>query len=171
MEVSMAKDNIRHLRGDNDDGDDPDGGADAGAEGSDQSLEELEAARQRAAEEEAERQREQEEADGQFALEIPTTGRKITLGTMVPRGTPVELKYKMSGKSIPNVRGGLPDPADLTGLLLVTFLVEDVDTKFTRDGTGKIEKATIYVTIGPKHVVNARSEAGEVLLRGESEAA
>lgn len=112
-----------------------------------------------------------EEADGQFALEIPTTGRKISLGTMVPRGTPTEVKYKMSGKSIPNVRGGLPDPADVTGLLLVSFIVEDVDTKFTRDADGKIEKATIYVVLGPKHVVNARSEAGEVLLRGEAQAA
>ena len=159
----MAKDNVHNLRGEGD-------GLDAPGE-DDQSVEALEEARLRAAEEQAERERLQEEADGQFALEIPTTGKKISLGTMVPRGTPTELKYKMSGKSIPNVRGGLPDPADVTGLLLVSFIVEDVDTKFTRDADGKIEKATIYVTIGPKLVVNARSEAGAVLIAGEPEAA
>lgn len=143
-------------------------GSDGDGEGSgDQSLEELEREREKLAAEQAA----SEEADGQFALEIPTTGKKITLGTMVPRGTPVEVKYKMSGKSIPNVRGGMPDPADTTGLLLVSFIVEDFDTKFTRDADGKIEKATVYVVLGPKHVVNARSEAGEVLLRGEAEAA
>lgn len=112
-----------------------------------------------------------EEADGQFAFVVPETGRKITTGTLVPRGTPTEVKYKMSGKAIPNVTGGLPDPADTDGLLLVSFIVEDVDTKFTRDGEGKITKATHYVVLAPKHVVNARSEAGDVLLRGEPRSA
>jgi hypothetical protein len=159
----MAKDNVHNLHGDGDDGE-------GGVEGP-KSVEELEAARARVAEEEAERLRQQEEADGQFALEVPESGRKISLGTLVPRGTPTEVRYKMSGKSIANVRGGLPDPADTSGLLLVSFVVEDVQTKFTRDADGKIEKAVHYVILGPRHVVNAHSEAGEVLLRGEPAAA
>lgn len=145
-----------------DGGDDPPAAGDG--EPGDQSLEELERAR-------AEVAAEAQEADGQFALEIPELGKEITLGTMIPRGTPIELKYKMDGKSIPNVRGGLMDPSDTAGLLLVSFTVGNVDTKFTRDADGKIEKASIYITIVPKHVVNAHSEAGDVLLRGDAQAA
>ena len=154
----MAKDdegNVHHL---------PTGGkaaADEGySDGDTQSLKDLEANGATG-----------EEDDGQFVFEIPESGKKITLGTMIPRGTPTEVRYKMSGKSIPNVSGGMIDPSDTTGLLLVPFTVEDVDTKFTRDGAGNIEKATIYIVIAPKHVVNARSEAGRTLLLGEAAAA
>lgn len=87
-------DNVRNLRGEN--GADDDAGD---KDEKDKSLEELEAERARLA-------AEQEEADGQFALEIPEAKRKINLGTIIPRGVPVELKYKMTGKSIPNVKGG-----------------------------------------------------------------
>lgn len=133
---------------------------------------ELDAERKRLAAEEAEADRKaQEEADGQFALEIPDSGRKINLGTIIPRNTPIELKYKMSGKSIPNVKGGIMDPADVSGLLVASRVVEEVQIKFTRDADLKIEKATVYVVVGTRHVVNAHSEAGELLLRGEAEAA
>lgn len=110
----------------------------------------------------------QEEDDGQFAFEVPEVGgKKVTLGTMIPRGTPVKYAYKMSGKSVPNVKGGLIDPSDQNGLLLVSYVVEDVDVKFTRDSDRKITGVTVYVVLAPRDVVNARTEAGRVMLLGE----
>jgi hypothetical protein len=145
-----------------DGGDDPPAAGDG--EPGDQSLEELERARAQVA-------AEQEEADGQFALEIPEAGRKLNLGTIIPRGVPVEMKYKMTGRPIPNVKGGLMDPADTTGLLLATRVVEKIVISFERDGDLKIEKATVEVRLGARSVVNAHSEAGELLLSGVAEAA
>lgn len=154
-EDGMPKDNVHTLR-----------------DGEQTPEEELEAERARlAAEEKAADTRAQEEADGQFALEIPDGGRKINLGTIIPRGTAVEVKYKMSGKPIPNVKGGIMDPADISGLLLASRVVEGVNIRFVRDGDLKIEKATVDVVIGTRNVVNAHSEAGELLLRGDAEAA
>jgi hypothetical protein len=131
----------------------------------------LEAERERLAAEEAAATKDKEEADGQFALEVGDTGRKINLGTLIPRGVSVELKYKMGGKSIPNVKGGIMDPADTSAVALISHVVEGVHVKFTRDADLKIEKATVYVEIGARHVVNAHSEAGELLLRGDAEVA
>lgn len=109
--------------------------------------------------------------DGQFEFVVPDTGKTITLGTMIPRGVPTKLKYKMDGKSIGNVKGGLLDPSDSNGLLLVSYVVADVNTKFKRDSDFKIEAATIYVVLAPKEVVPAHSEAGRVLLTGGADLA
>lgn len=156
--------NVHNLHGD----EEPDtGGVDTGG----QSIEELNAARERVAAEEAERQRLQEEEDGQFALEIPDTGRKITLGTLIPRGVPIEHKYKTKGKPIPNVKGGLMDPSDTSGLLLATRVVEKVVVSFTRDADLNIEKAIVETHLGLRTVVNAHSEAGGLLMSGDAEAA
>lgn len=110
------------------------------------------------------------DATSQFVFDIPSTGRKVNLGTLVPKGTPIKIRYKMSGKSIPNIRGGLMDPADTTALLLCTVILEDVDVKFTRDSDLKITEATVYLILAPRDIVNARSEAGAALL-GEQQAA
>lgn len=113
----------------------------------------------------------EEEDDGQYAFVVPQTGKRITLGTMIPRGCPTKVRYKMSGKSIGNVKGGLLDPSDPNGLLVVAYVVEDVQTKFTRNSDRKIESATIYVVLAPTEVVPAHSEAGQVLLNGGSDVA
>lgn len=110
------------------------------------------------------------DADDQYVLDIPEPARKINLGTLIPKGTPTKIAYKMSGKSIPSVQGGLMDPAETTGLLLVSYVLADVDVTFTRDGNGEIKEATVYLTIAPRAIVNAKSEAGRVML-GESAAA
>lgn len=106
----------------------------------------------------------------QLPFDIPEPSRKINLGTLIPKNTPTKVKYKMSGKSIPAAQGGVMDPDETTGLLLVSYVVEDVDVAFTRDSARKITEATVYVTISPREVVNARSEAGRVLM-GEAAAA
>lgn len=110
-----------------------------------------------------------EEGDGQFAFEVPAgpNGKELKWQDLVPKGIPVEHRVAMAGKSIPNPRGGLLDPKDLNGLLLVTYVLDHYKPQYVRDGDGAIEKVVIYAVIKPKHVVNARSDAGEVLLRGE----
>lgn len=107
----------------------------------------------------------QEEDDGQFAFEVPSSGgKRITLGTAIPRGVPIEHRVVMTSKSIANPKGGLLDPSDTDGLLLVPYLVESHRPTYLRDGDGEIKKVIVYTTIKPKHVVNAQSEAGETLL-------
>lgn len=108
-----------------------------------------------------------EDNEPQFEFEIPDTGRTVNIGTVIPKNTPTEVKYKMSGKSIDAIRGGMLDPADTTGLALVSYVVEDIDVKFTRDADRVITKAVVYFTLAPRHIVNARSEEGGMLLSGQ----
>jgi len=111
-----------------------------------------------------------EEDDGQFAFVVEEQGRRITLGTLINRGTPVEYRVTMGSKSV-GARGGLIDPNDANILLVVRGVISNVDTKFTRDDDGRITKATIYMNIAPKVVLPAASEAAKVLLHGEPVAA
>lgn len=109
-----------------------------------------------------------EEDDGQFAFEVPTPdgSRKITLGTFIPRGTPIEYRIVMKGKSQKGV-GGLLDPTDSNLLLVVPCVVESAKPTFTRDGNGKIEKCVIYVEVTPRLFVEARTEQARLLMHGE----
>jgi hypothetical protein len=113
-----------------------------------------------------------DEGDGQFAFEVPVgpKGKELTWKDLVPRGIPVEHRVAMSGKSIPNPRGGLLDPNDLNGLLLVSYVLDHYKPQYIRDEDGKVSKVIVYAVIKPKHVVNARSEAGDTLLNGEAAA-
>lgn len=134
-------------------------GSDPTAGDADQSIAE------RAANGEAEQD---EEDDGQFAFEVPTPsgGRKITLGTFVPRGTPTEYRIKMKGLSQKGV-GGLLDPTATSILLLADCVVESAKPTFTRDSDGKIEKCVIYVEVAPRLFVDARTEHASAMLHGE----
>lgn len=110
----------------------------------------------------------EEEDDGQFAFEVPTPsgGRKITLGTFVPRGTPTEYRIKMTGLSQKGV-GGLLDPTATSILLLADCVVESAKPTFTRDSNGKIEKCVIYVEVKPRLFVDAHTEHAQAMLHGE----
>jgi hypothetical protein len=110
----------------------------------------------------------EEEDDGQFTFEVPTPsgGRKITLGTFVPRGTPTEYRVKMKGLSQKGV-GGLLDPTETSILLLADCVVEAATPRFTRDAHGKIEKCIITIEVTPRLFVDARTEQAGVMLHGE----
>jgi hypothetical protein len=98
---------------------------------------------------------------------VEEDGKTVTLGKLVKAGTPVEVRYKMTGKSIPNVRGGIMDPYATSALLVADVVVDDVKTQFVRDENQKVEKVIQYVTVKPRIVQNAATEAGRALLRGE----
>ena len=106
-----------------------------------------------------------EEEDGQFVIDAGD-GKRITLGSMIPRGTPIEYRVVMGSKSI-GAKGGLIDPNDTNIMLLVRGVVGDVDVTFKRNEDESIEKAIVYVTIKPKTVYNAKTEAARVMLGGE----
>lgn len=107
---------------------------------------------------------EQEEEDGQQAF-VVEDGTKVTLSSLVKRGTPVEVKYRMTGKAIPNSTGGLLDPHKTSHVVLADCVVDDVDIQYIRDGQGRVEKVIQYVTLKPRIVQNALSEAGTVMLQ------
>lgn len=107
-----------------------------------------------------------EESDGQFAFVTEEAGKKVSIGTIIARGTPVEYRITMAGKS--NVlKGALMDPADTMILMLVRGAISKYEVSYTRDDDEKITKVTVFVHIAPKHVLHARSEAARVLLEGE----
>lgn len=98
---------------------------------------------------------------------VEEDGKTVTLGKLVKAGTPVEVRYKMTGKSIPNVRGGIMDPYATRAILVADVVVGNVQTEFVRDDNQKVEKVIQYVTVKPRVVQNAATEAGQALLRGE----
>lgn len=109
---------------------------------------------------------ETEEDDGQHAMFFAVeNGKSVTLAQLVKRGTPVEVKYKLSGKAIPNVSGGLMDPYLTSHLVVADCVMDDVDIQYIRDGNGTVEKVVQYVTLKPRVVQNALSEAGTVLIQ------
>lgn len=107
----------------------------------------------------------EEEGDGQFAFVSEGDGKRITFGTFIPKGVPVEYKITMGSKS--NVLRGKPlDPQDDV-YMLVRGVIADGNVRFTRDENEKIVKATIYMVIAPRSVINAHTEQAQVMLHGE----
>lgn len=108
----------------------------------------------------------EEEPDGQFAfVSEDEQGRRLTFGTFIPRNTPIEYRITMGSKS--NVlRGKLLDPTEDV-MMLVRGKVSEGNVKFTRDEHENIQKATIYLVIAPKTVINAKTEQAAVMLHGE----
>lgn len=106
-----------------------------------------------------------EEEDGQwtfFAAE--ENGKTVTHAQLVKRGTPTEVRYKMTGKAIPNTDGGIVDPSATSVMLAVDAVVDDVDIQYIRDSNQRIEKVIYYVTMKPREVQNAATKAGQALL-------
>lgn len=119
---------------------------------------------QRAAEAEG---KAEEEDDGQFAFVVEEHGRRMTLNQLIARGTSVEYRLDLRGKSIPLTGGGGLLPPNEDVYLLVRGRPGEVKVSYTRDGDENITKATVFTSVPPKVVLNANTEAAQVMLRGE----
>lgn len=111
---------------------------------------------------------EPDEPDGDSKQEelfsVEEAGKVVTLAQLVRRNTPVEVKYKMTGRSLGAGRSGLIDPYATTMLILADCVVDDVDIQYVRDAEHRVEKIIQYVTLKPRTALPALSEAGEVMV-------
>lgn len=112
-----------------------------------------------------------DDGDPQLEFAVPEAAKRINLGNLILKGTPTTIRYKMSGKPIQAFRGGIMDPSETNGLLLVPFVVEDVHPTFTRNPDKTIKSALVTITLAPMEIVNAVSEEGEMLLKAAQDAA
>lgn len=106
-----------------------------------------------------------EDDDGQLFV-IEEQGRRVTLGTLYHRGTPVEYRFVLGSKSVPARDAGLigfQNP-DLT--LVVPVRAGDVKVSPTYNPDGTVKKITIYAAMKPLDVIDARSERGREALAG-----
>lgn len=91
-------------------------------------------------------------------------GRNVTLGSLVKKGTPIENRYVLTGKSIPQVSGGIIDPYKTSVLLVADCVVDHVKPQYIRDAQQRVEKVVLYVTLKPRRVQQALTEAGRVMI-------
>lgn len=106
----------------------------------------------------------EEESDGQLVFETFEAGKKVTLGNLVQRGTPVSYRFKVTGKSVPSIKGGLIDPYS-TSVPLIADCVVDADTvQYVRDDQQKVKEVIVYMTLKPRQVADLRTEQGQVWL-------
>lgn len=111
-----------------------------------------------------------EEGDGQMALVVGSeNGKEVTLGTLVKRGTPIEVKFKMEGKAISG-SGGLLGFASPNILLLVPArsgqVVTDPTYGLNDEGEEVVKKATLRQHIRPTNVLNANTAEARALMFG-----
>lgn len=111
----------------------------------------------------------EEEHDGQQAWDVDPTGRKMTLGSLIPRNTPVEYKTKVDGKSVA-LRGGINDPT-VEQIAVSALVTSKFEISYTRDDRGQIVKCIVTEHKTPKAINPAKSEAGQMLLAGDVTAA
>jgi hypothetical protein len=106
----------------------------------------------------------EEQGDGQIAWVIEEDGRKISLGQLVQRGTPVLYHYSMTGKAIPDAQGGLIDPYARTVPLVVDGVPEDVKVSYVRNQDRSVKEVHVYMKIAARIVYQGLSEAATVFL-------
>lgn len=103
-----------------------------------------------------------EEPDGQLVFETYEQGKKITLGSLVNRGTPVSYRFKMTGKAVPNMKGGLMDPYSTSVMLIADCVVDTNSVQYIRDEQQRVKEAIVYMTVKPRAVADLRTEQGRV---------
>lgn len=86
------------------------------------------------------------------------------------RNIPIEMQFSMTGKSIPNMSGGLLDPFATGHMLLADCVVDHVKPQFIRDGNRQVEKLVLYCVVKPVGVASIHSEQGQTWIR-EAQAA
>lgn len=108
----------------------------------------------------------QEEEDGQ--LFVMEEGRKVTLGTLIKRSTPVEYEFKMGSKGVKGGPGmGLISFTDPDLVLIVPVRAGKVEVDPTYHPDGSVKKVTIRMNVKPLTAYDAATEAGVAALRGE----
>lgn len=96
---------------------------------------------------------------------VEEQGRTISLGQLVKRGIPTEVRYVMTGKSLPNSTGGIIDPYQTSVLVIADCVVDFIKPQYIRDSEQRVEKVILYVTLKPRRVQQALTEAGQVMLQ------
>lgn len=105
---------------------------------------------------------EPEEPEELFVLE---QGRRVTISSLVARGTSVEYKVNMNAKSIPGGSDmGLLPYSNPDILLIVPARQGDVRHSPTYDQDGMVKKVTVYVNFKPLTFHDATSPEGRALL-------
>jgi hypothetical protein len=103
-----------------------------------------------------------EEDDGQ--LFVWEQGRKVTLGTLVGRGTAVEHAFVFSGKRMKGSGGLVALDDDV--LMVARGRVSKTSIVPTRDDDEKVTKVVVEVHIAPRALVPADSDEAMGLLAG-----
>ena len=111
----------------------------------------------------------EEEHDGQQAWDVDPSGKRMSLGSLIPRGKPVEYKTKVDGKSVV-LRGGINDP-NIEQVAVSALYTSKIEVAYTRDDRGQITKTIVTEHKTPRAINPASSEAGQLLLHGEPPAA
>ena len=101
-----------------------------------------------------------EEDDGQMF--VWEQGRKVTLGTLIARGTTVEHAFVFGGKRLKG-KGGLMGFDD-DALVLVRGRLDKVSLVPTRDDQERVTKVTIETHVAAKTLVNADSDEAKGML-------
>lgn len=106
-----------------------------------------------------------ENAEPEALFEVVGGAEPRGLGKLVKPGTPIEMRVKMTGKSVPGTKGGLIDPYATSVMLMADCVIDDNDVQYIRNGDGEVEKAIVYMTLKPRNVADARSEQGRTWIR------
>lgn len=102
-----------------------------------------------------------EDDDGQQAWE-PEPGKRMSLGSLLAKGKPVEYRTKVEGTGV-KLRGGINDPA-AEQIAVSRLYVTGYDISYTRDSDGVIEKTIVTEKKAPRTIDPATSEAGQLVL-------
>lgn len=108
-----------------------------------------------------------EDPDGQQAWE-PEAGKRMSLGSMIAKGKPVEFKTTVQGTGV-KLKGGINDPG-AEQIAVSRLYVAGYKIDYTRDADGAIEKTTVTEIKVPRTIDPARSEAGQLVLENMGEA-
>lgn len=108
-----------------------------------------------------------EDPDGQQAWE-PEPGKRVSLGSLVAKGKPVEYKTSVQGTGV-KLKGGINDPAG-EQVAVSRLYVEGYNIRYTRDSDGKIEKTIVTEIKVPRTIDPALSEAGQLVLENMGDA-
>lgn len=109
-----------------------------------------------------------EDDDGQQAWDVDPTGKRMTLGSLIPKNVPVEYKTKVDGTST-KLKGGINDPS-IEQIAVSALFTSKFEISYTRDDRGQIVKCIVTEHKAPRAINPAGSEAGQLLL-GEVPAA
>jgi hypothetical protein len=108
-----------------------------------------------------------EDSDGQQAWE-PEPGKRVSLGSLIAKGKPVEYKTTVQGTGV-KLKGGINDPAS-EQVAVSRLYVEGYNVRYTRDSDGHIEKTTVTEIKVPRTIDPAKSESGQLVLANMGDA-
>lgn len=104
----------------------------------------------------------EEESDGQQAWDVDPTGKRMSLGSLIPRNKPVEYKTKVDGTST-KLKGGINDPA-IEQVAVSALYTSKFEIAYTRDDRGEIVKVIVTEHKAPRAINPAKSEAAQLML-------